>query len=247
MKLRPENSDILQYDWRLDGEPARFSVDLSLYDGAPDAKYPILAYVGCSSKKEGAQPGFLEKRRMDAFAAKCKKKLDLVPVGAIETGTIRQYYFYLPSKPEYDALKQLCEAEKGFVCRAGGKKEEDWGTYFRILYPDAAKYQTVRNEEILAQHYDLGDSDAPRRLNLHIAFKSDPARNAFIEAARQKGFAVGEFEEFDDTDLSAGVVLHRICALKKFDIDALTVQVIRIADEHEGRLLFWDCPIVPGR
>lgn len=246
MKARRE-STFLQYDWRLDGEYASFTVDLALYDRAPDPAYPILAYVGCSSLDEGSGLGAGDLRRINAFEAKCRRRLDAVLAGMIETDALRQYYFYLPSRSVYEELKQLSEKKPGFSCKVGGKKEEDWASYFRILYPDDAKYQTVRNSEILEQHYDRGDSEVPRRLNLHMGFMNDPARKAFIDAARQEGFAVGEYEDFDSDELPYGVVLHRICAFRKFDIDAVTIQAIRIAERSEGKLLFWDCPIVPGR
>ena len=238
---------LLEYDWRLDGEEAVFCVDLSLYNEAPNERYPILAYVGCSPKKEGRELSGGDLRHMDAFCSKCRRKLDLLNAGFIETAAIRQYYFYLPGKAEYEKLKQFAEAERSFVCRVGGRKEEDWASYFRILYPDAAKFQTVRNGELLAQHYSLGDSEAPRRLNLHLCFPGDPLRRQFVEEARQEGFAIGEYEDYDSDTLPCGVVLHRICAFKKWDVDALTVQAIRIAEPFDGKLMFWDCPIVPGR
>lgn len=245
--MKAPKNDFLQYDWRLDGEDAEFSVDLSLYDGAPDARCPILAFIGCRSKEEGAELSAAELRRMDAFASKLRRRLDAVFAGTIETSKIRQYYLYLPSKAEYDSLKQLAEKERGFSCMVGGKREEDWASYFRILYPDDAKYQTVLNSEIIEQHYELGDSEAPRRLNLHLSFGGDPARQLFAEAARSEGFALGGDEDNDSLELPCGIVLHRICALKKRDIDAVTVRTVRLAEEHGGKLLFWDCPIVPGR
>ena len=245
--MASKRDELLEYDWRLDGEDAVFCVDLALYNGAPNAGYPILAYVGCSPRKEDRELSGGDIRHMVAFCAKCRRRLDLLMAGYIETAKIRQYYFYVASKADYDALKLFAEKERSFTCRVGGKKEEDWASYFRILYPDAAKYQTVRNEEIIAQHYELGDSDAPRRLNLHFAFLNEPVRRQFEEAARSEGFAIGGYEEFDGNELPCGVILHRISAFKKSDVDAVTVQAIRIAEKFNGKLLFWDCPIVPGR
>ncbi len=245
--MASHKDELLEYDWRLDGEDAVFCVDLALYNRAPDPAYPILAYVGCCPKKEEKELSGGDIRHINAFCAKCRRKIDLLMAGYIETASIRQYYFYVASKSGYDALKQFAEAERSFTCKVGGKKEEDWASYFRILYPDVAKYQTVRNEEILAQHYELGDSDLPRRLNLHFAFMNEPIRRKFEEAARGEGFAIGGYEEFEGNELPCGVVLHRVCALRKFDIDAVTVQAVRAAEKYNGKLLFWDCPIVPGK
>lgn len=245
--MAADKPDYLEYDWRLDGEPAHFLVDLSLYDRGANGDYPVLAFVGCSSRKEGRPLSASELRRMDTFAVKCAKKLDVLIAGYIEKETIRQYYFYLPTKEEYSALRALSEKRHGFSCRVGGKSEPDWSSYFRILYPDEAKYQTVRNEEQIAELYENGDSEAPRRLNLHLAFPSHPARTKFGEEALSEGFAIGGSEELENEDLTCGVLLYRISALRKRDIDAVTIQAIRLAEKYGGRLLFWDCPIVPAR
>ena len=47
--MAADKPDYLEYDWRLDGEPAHFLVDLSLYDRGANGDYPVLAFVGCSS------------------------------------------------------------------------------------------------------------------------------------------------------------------------------------------------------
>ncbi|MBR6007431.1 MAG: DUF695 domain-containing protein [Clostridia bacterium] len=242
-----EKTDILEYDWRLDGESAKFSVDLALYDRAPDEEHTILAFVGCFSNREGRELTAGELRHIDSFIAKCERKVKPLIGGYIEKATIRQYYFYLASRDDYEKLKTLAERERGFDCRIGGKLEPEWTSYFRILYPDAAKYQTVRNEEQIGLLYERGDSEAPRRLNLHLFFATPQARHAFEEAALQEGFAIGEAEELESGDLPCGIVLHRICALRKRDIDTVTVQAIRAAERFGGCLRYWDCPIVPGR
>ncbi len=239
--------NLFEYDWRLEGEKARFVVDLALYDRGANGDYPILAFVGCGAKKEGKELSSSDLRHISAFAAKCEKKLEMLLAGYIEKADIRQYYFYLASKEEYSLLRELAEKQRGFSCRVGGKAEEDWSSYFRILYPDEAKYQTVRNEEQIEELYESGDSEAPRRLNLHLAFPGHGERTRFGEEALSEGFALGASDEFETGDLPCGLVVYRICALKKWDVDAVTIQAIRLAEKFGGRLLFWDCPIVPGR
>ncbi|MBR6006775.1 MAG: DUF695 domain-containing protein [Clostridia bacterium] len=239
--------ELLEYDWRMDGDYAKFCVDLSLYNRAADGEYPILVYVGCYAREEDAPLSAGELRHAAAFAAKCARKVDSLNAGFIETEKIRQYYLYVRDRAAYDALRDLAERERAIVCRVGGKKEPDWSSYFRILYPDAAKYQTVLNGEMLEQLYKKGDSDAPRRLNLHMYFPTDPARDGFKAAALEEGFAIGENEDRESGERPCGVVLHRICALKKWDVDAVTVQAIRLAEKYNGQLRFWDCPIVPAR
>ena len=67
----------------------------------------------------------------------------------------------------------------------------------------------------------------------------------FEESARQAGYAIGSPEYHSDFELPNGTVLYRISTLKRDDIDALTVRTVKLAQSMEGRLLYWDCNIVP--
>ena len=40
-------------------------------------------------------------------------------------------------------------------------------------------------------------------------------------------------------------MLYRISTLKNEEIDNVTVRAIKLAQMMEGRLLYWDCNIVP--
>ena len=127
----------LEYEWRLDGNDALFGVELALYRSAPDSAVPLLCYFCC--KADGQELTEADTKRMSMLAQKCVKKTEQPCAGFVQTGNMRQYYFYVPSKTEYEALKEIASKEKKLECRVGGKREEDWATYFKLLYPDAAK------------------------------------------------------------------------------------------------------------
>lgn len=55
-----------------------------------------------------------------------------------------------------------------------------------------------------------GDSEAARRLNLHMYFRSEPLRLQFEEAARREGFAIGSAVDREMSELPYGVILHII-------------------------------------
>jgi hypothetical protein len=241
-----KKSTWLEYDWRLDDDPAHFGVELALYRTAPDEKHPLLCYFCCEALGDKPLTPKLEKRAA-SLAAKCAKKTKLRPAGFVQTGNMRQYYFYTADKSEYDVLKAIAEKEKKLLCRVGGKREEDWATYFKLLYPTEVKYQTVKNREQIKKLRSIGDNTkATRRINLHVCFRTEQQRLMFEETARRAGFAIGSPEYNSDTDLPNGLVIYRISTLEQDDIDALTVRVIKLAQGEEGKLLYWDCNIVPA-
>ncbi|MBO6061609.1 MAG: DUF695 domain-containing protein [Clostridia bacterium] len=235
----------LEYDWQLEGEEAKFGVELSYYRVAPDEKRTLLCYFCCQPKEDRALTA-AEVKHIDGLAEKCAHKLKLRPAGFVQAGALRQYYFYVASKEEYDLIEAMAAKEKKLLCRVGGKREEDWATYFQLLYPNETKYQTVKNREQVEKMRRIGDNtEASRRINLHACFRTEQQRLMFEAAARQAGYAIGPAEYLTDYDLPSGVVLYRISTLKREDIDALTVRTVRLAQKYEGRLLYWDCNIVP--
>lgn len=241
----PKKSTWLEYDWKLDGDSAKFGVELSLYRTAPDNDHPLLCYFCCQSLDDKPLTPALVKR-VEALAVKCRKQIKTPPAGFVQTGNMRQYYYYTSDKKDYDVLKTIAEKEKKLMCRVGGKREEDWATYFHLLYPNEVKYQTVKNREQIKKLRSIGDNtEAARRINLHVCFRQEQQRLMFEETARHAGFAIGDPEFISDSELPNGVVIYRISTLAQDDIDALTVRVIKLAQGEEGRLLYWDCNIVP--
>ncbi len=239
-------SEWLEYVWELEGEETLFGVELSLYRQAPDPASPLLVYLCCSTPNErDLLPS--DVKRITGVAEKCARRAKAVPAGFIQASSMRQYYYYVSEKEQYDVMKELAAKEKKLVCRVGGKREENWATYFGLLYPDELKYQTVKNREQVKKLRSIGDNtDCARRINLHMGFRTEQDRLVFEETARRAGFAIGDPEYHTDSDSPNGVVIYRIATLRRRDIDAVTVRATRLARRCAGRLLYWDCNIVPA-
>lgn len=237
----------LNYDWEVEGQPAVFSVDLALAESAPQSGRELLLYLCCAS----CDPNSLrmtsgEDKKMQKLLGKCLKMLDCAYAGYIETDAQRQFYFYVDSEDQLAGVTALTEKEKKILCSAGVHREPRWQTYFKVLYPDAAKYQTVKNRETAALLKKRGDAILPaRRVNLHMAFPSEILRISFEEEARLAGFAIGRAEFHPEQENAHGVILHTVSSLKDREIDALTTRTIRLAEKFQGELMHWDCQFVP--
>ena len=240
-----KRSEWLEYVWELKGEETFYGVELSLYRRAPDPKSPLLVYFLCQTADD-REIGPSDVKRIEAIAAKCSRRTGTVPAGFIQAATRRQYYFYVSDKEQYDIMKTIAGKQKRYICSVGGKREDNWETYFNLLYPDELKYQTVRNREQVKKLRDMGDNtDAARRINLHLGFMTEQDRLVFEEEARRAGFAIGDAEYHTDGDLPSGAVIYRISTLKRREIDSVTVRATRLAQRSAGKLLYWDCNIVP--
>ena len=238
--------DWFTYDWRFDGEPARFTVDQAFLGGAPFAHMPVLFRVSCACKEGKSSIRRLEAMRISAIESKCLKAISPFYAGSIETNTRKVLYLYANSIAQLEPLEKIVMPVRGLFCEVAARTENDWRTYFDLLYPDAAKFQTEENRKYIELMRKGGDGIQPaRRVRLHMFFKTEPLMHLFAEKARQVGFAVGTPEYAPEHAQAYGVVVLRVSSLEKREIDDVTTQVIRLAEEFEGTLLHWDCPLVP--
>ncbi len=232
-----------EYDWQVEGIPALFSVDLSLAELGKSSVYPLMIYISCMTP-EGKPFTRMELVHLNGLLKKFKKLLPIF-AGSIETEDQHQLYFYAEDDSAFSEIRALCKTQKGAGCRAGCMAEPDWRTYYKLLYPDAAKTQTEHNRKNIELCRSKGDCiTAARRINLDVYFPTEALMMSFSEQARQSGFAISRGDFAQESELPHGVVLHIICSLEKRRIDRLTTRVIRDAAKFGGQLVYWNCQIV---
>lgn len=238
------------YDWKFEGKPAIYSIDLDFLEcarirvrsGAVEEREntPLLKVI-IGNRRQSVLCD-KEIRKLLEIAQRLAAKSCACLVGTIQCGLVLRLYLYEGNTGSLDNFSSLISAEKGFTKECVIEDDIDYYTYRNLLLPDAAKIQTEYNRDNLEFLRKRGDTLAPRRLNIHMAFTNEPASIDFAEKARENGFAVGAYEDTGDIDFAFGLVIHKVCALEKSEVDRLTTDVIRIAEEYGGKLMFWDCP-----
>lgn len=232
-----------EYDWQYEGSEAIYCVDMTYDD---DQKLgDLLISVVCKAKKGSLSDG--EYRKYEKLRNKILKKTGITYVGLIESNNAVRFFFYTDDT-DASAVVEKCIRKVAdrvsYDCRYDKKHE----FYRHSLLPDIAKNYTEENRKQLKLFADNGDCmTVPRKLNFHVYFPSEPLRILFEEQARLSGYAVGVGEFSMEYELPHGIVVHKICTLNKADVDDATSRLIYIAEKYEGRLLFWDCVLVPKR
>lgn len=233
-----------EYDWRYDGCDAVYCVELS-YDERESELGDVLVTVCCKGGKHGLTG--IEYRRYERLRDKLLRKCPLKYVGLIETHKAVYFFFYAENHEVATTLdKQLRHiADKvSYDCRYD--REKDF--YKSTLIPDTAKVYTEENRNHLKMFEVHGDCmTAPRKINFHVVFPTEPLKILFEEQIKLSGYAIGETVYTPEQELSHGVIVHKILPLSKPEIDDSTTRIIAIAKKHEGELAFWDCVLVPGR
>lgn len=239
-----------EYDWRFEGDEARFGVNSSFYSPNDEIALPtghnFLEVLLLSSAKGNAIQD-KDFDRITEFLLKFVNKVDserIMIAGYIRTVKLLRLYLYFTDKKDINEFETLFLKQKQYARSFEMKSEQDYSTLIKMLRPDSLKLQTINNAETIRMLQKKGDISAPRRMNLHLAFKNEPTLLMFCDTALKEGFAIGIQESHESYDLPCGIVLHRICAMKKRDVDSVTTHAIKLAELFDGRLLYWDCPIM---
>lgn len=231
------------YDWELHGNPAIFQVDLD-YEKPPEG-FDFLLYCAAAPLTAGElfrtqdanRLARLEKWLLKALPQACY-------AGYIHMDTLRQYYFYVEHN---EGLSELMDAlsmkERKLSIHHGIKPEPNWVTYWELLYPDAAKYQTEINAQQIEWQRQLGDAtDKVRKVTLMLGFPTEQDKVLFRESARQNGFAIGESLFQPELPLPHVLTLFVLTSLDKYSMDSITTRAIRTAEAYSGSLLRWTSP-----
>ena len=232
------------YDWTVREQPAVFEVDPSYSE--PAAGYDTLLYC-FAEPSDGRAAAFskAQARRLDGIP----KKLEKILAPCLYVGRIRmtgqcQFYFYAQDETRLEALELFCEKERAVSLSSGRAHEPQWPSYFQLLYPDAAKYQTILNGELIERMRHKGDTLVKiRRLTFFLFFPSEPCRLLFQEQARRAGFAIGEPTFRPELSEPYGLSVYALSSLEKAQVDALTTRAIRAAAHQGGVLLNWSAPV----
>jgi len=232
------------YDWQMEGDPAAFAVDTHLA-AKPHPSRPVLMHVRCEMHDEAPlTPRGI--RHIERIEKKCLKALSPLYAGYVQDAHRRVMFFYVDAASRLDDAEATFARERLLYCEAGCADDPEWSTYYQLLYPDAAKLYTATNRKSIDLYRQSGDHNpATRRVTLHMFFPMEQLVAQFAAEARLAGFAIGDTEFNPDLDEAYGVRLYIITSLDKRAIDGCTSTAIYIAERYCGRLLYWDCPVIP--
>lgn len=243
-----EKENWLEYDWHVHHADAVFQVDLQYGSSRPQG-YDTLLFLTLMPKKEGKAFRSGQLRRSDGLIRRCLERMEHACfVGRIDLEEVTHLYFYTSREDDLQILEELCHKERAFQAECGRKNEPGWPTYEKILYPDAARRQTVHNREQVQHLSKLGDNPAAaRRVTLYLFFPTEPQRLLFEQDARLAGFATDTPVFQGELALPYGSAITCVTNLLPRAINEVTARAIRTAKRHGGQLHNWKCAMVPKK
>ena len=241
-------TDWLTYEWEYKGERATFRVDMQYWDLLPVLSYSQLIYV-CVSPKDPMAKAFngVEQYRFRSLRHRLIDEMEgrAIHVGSVYTDTLRALYFYAA---ETDAIQQasaICREYGMLAITCAHASEPHFTTYYRFLYPDDARLQSVENAVYIEAMRKRGaDLEMVRRVNLTLCFLSVEDRNAFLKEVPRLGFTPGGTFWDGESTPPACCTVSGFTSLSLPKLNHFTARAISAAAPLEGMLTDIDAEFV---
>lgn len=236
----------------VDGHPAAVAFNAEVHDALPDDRLATMGFVKLSLAQP-AEGGLIAEAEADELAA-IEDRLEMESlryrlgkyVGRIVTGGTVTFIYYLQYDFEWPAAVAEAMAAYGhYRFEYGSRPDPEWEVYLKLLYPTGREWQMIRNHHACDRLRAAGDNLRLQRAIEHrVYFDSSEHREGFAARIGSEGFAVQHLVEPTEALPHYGVAFYRIDAPHYYDIDALTVMLIDLAEHYEGQYDGWETSLV---
>lgn len=241
-------SDWLRYEWEWEQSPITIQVDMQYWQLLPTLGYSHLIYIACAPRNSYSES--FSRVEEKSLAALYDALLDTLQgsslhVGLVEASALRQYYFYADDPSLLNKASALCRAEPKLRTTYGQVEEPNYATYYRFLFPDDAKLQSVENAEYIQKvSREGGDLTLVRRVEMLMAFPSFEGRESYIRDLPKIGLSVGVTETAEHPTHPFRVTVRGYSTLLLPDLNHCTARAIRAAAVYDGMLEGLDADFV---
>lgn len=241
-------TDWLTYEWEWHNQQATFKVDLQYWDLLPILSYSHLIYVSCAPKDASAEAfSWSEDHHLAALRHSLNTQLEghAVYVGSIRLKNVEQLYYYTSDAALINKVSAICRSESRLETIYGQNLEPHYITYYKLLFPDDARLQSVENQAYIDQVIRRGgDTALVRRIELVMAFLTPSDREAFAKAIGQSGFTVGQSSQADTGSHRYKLSIFGYSSLKIEVLNRFTAHAIRPAIPYDGLLETLNAPFI---
>ncbi|MBQ6426306.1 MAG: DUF695 domain-containing protein [Clostridia bacterium] len=242
------NENWFEYNWKLRGTPAQFHVDMQFL---PEPEIlntrNRLISISCATSKK---PSFFEKRKTQAVLKKIEASVreSSVFVGYIELPDYTWYYYYTSDSRLLVRIHEIISGIRSAKWTCTLSDEPGHETYYKLLCPDTARWQS-HNNRIYAESLEKRGDDLsqPRRVSVHVCLPVLGKDDSFFEDAKRLGFAIGSVDCIESYQLPYSISLHIISPATEERLTELTTSAIGLAERHSGVFERVDTEFVPKR
>lgn len=239
------------------------SILLDLNAGTPEQQtqrpYLCNVYLTCSAPTEDGWPTDEENDQLnqleDQIADVLAQTNDGQQVGRCTSNGQRILFFYLAQETGLEAALAQCFAENAaYDCEYAVTEDKSWSSYFEFLAPSEEERQTIENQSVLQVLQREGDNlTAVRRIDHWLYFPSPETRAKGAEAVVKLGYLIQGDETPTESEQaptegeqtpSWRLQIYRDDSVEPATIDAATIELFRLAQEHGGAYDGWETFVV---
>ena len=256
---RPKDAGLSEawdfYFARINDAPASIFIDLGIRADVPLEKRPWLLWVwvqlrsptpdGLATNEEGARLNSAGEALEAAISATCGAQL----VARVTGAGRREFYFYATEPGELQsasasAMKEYADYKFEF----GSTFQPEWDQYL-MLFPSDSNLERMHNRRVLQELARQGDvHEVPRKVEHWLHFSDEPTRTACRDTLTAIEFAVEEesVSEEETEEMRYQLVVSRVDSVDSHTINGITIELARLAREHDGAYAGWDCAVTRG-
>jgi regulator of RNase E activity RraB len=240
------------YMKNLEGKPASILFNAGISMDVENFKYiyPQIAFVkvklkepnekGLIGKNEEQEIAFLE----DKLEASLIKFRIGKYVGRVFSDGYVTFLYYLQFTYNWQDFLDFALDEHGsYEMTSAYQEDSEWNYYQKLLYPTAKEWQIIQNHKVCDALKEQGDTLHLKRAIEHkLYLQSEYKKADLVEALEKQGFTIGNALVSENG--FKGFVFYRIDRPFYHDIDALTLELIEMAEEHDASYDGWETSVV---
>ena len=243
------------YFARINDAPASIFIDLGIRADVPLEKRPWLLWVwvrlkspkpdGLATNEESTGLNPVGEALEAAISATCGAQL----VARVTGAGRREFYFYATEPGELQSAS--ASAMKGlpdYKFEYGSTFQPEWDQYL-MLFPSDSNLERMHNRRVLQDLGRQGDvHEVPRKVEHWLHFSDEATRAACRDTLKAIEFAVEDESVSDEEseDLRYQLVVSRVDSVDSHTINGITIELARLAREHDGAYEGWDCAVTRG-
>lgn len=245
----PENWQT--YFAHIDDLPATILVNLGAAEVEPKPPHLTWLRISYEVNREDGFPDEAQREALDEIEEALDAAMEELGfvvhfVGRLTHQGLRAFYFYSDNPLGVEsALGGAMVPFGSDPHEIGQRDEEDWETYFGLLYPSPRDMQLISNQQllgVLAEHGD--DHELPREVEHFAYFPTEVAGHEFAGRAAAEGFTLGEHRPPEEPGAEWGVRVTRVDPVDYFSIGDATLLLFELAEECGGSYDGWETVIM---
>jgi len=236
------------YMKNLEGKPAsiQFNAGISMEVEEFEYTYPTVAFVkaklkdpkenGLLSEQEEPEILFMEDK---LEASMIKFRIGKYVGRVISDGYVTFLYYVQFTYNWPDFIEFALNEHESYEVSNGHQEDSEWNYYKKLLYPNPREWQIIQNHKVCDNLKGQGDNLHLERLIEHkLYFQDETKKEEIIKALESQEFKIKE--EISNEDGIKGLHFYRIDKAFYHDIDALTLELIDLAEDYNAQYDGWE-------